>query len=47
MSDEEYKHILNVWGKFEMKTMKYYRDLYLKCNLLLLADVFETFRNIS
>ena len=28
-----------------MKTMKYYHDLYLKCDILLLADVFEKFRN--
>ena len=28
-----------------MKTIKDYHDLYLKCNVLLLADVFETFRN--
>ena len=30
-----------------MKTMRDYYDLYLKCNVLLLADVFETFRNNS
>ena len=30
-----------------MKTMKYYHDLYLKCNVLLLADVFKKFRNNS
>ena len=30
-----------------MKTMKDYHDLYLKCNVLLLADVFEKFRNNS
>ena len=29
-----------------MKTMKY-RDFYLKCNILLLADVFEKCRNNS
>ena len=42
---KEYEHILNVWNKFEMKTMKDYHDLYLKCDNLLLADVFEKIRN--
>ena len=28
-----------------MKTMKDYQDLLSKCGVLLLADVFETFRN--
>ena len=27
--------------------MKVYHDLYLKCDILLLANVFEKFRNIS
>ena len=30
-----------------MKTMKDYHDLYLKFEVLLLADVFEKFRNNS
>ena len=30
-----------------MKTMKDYHDLYLKCDVLLLGDVFEKFRNNS
>ena len=38
---KEYEHVLNVWKKFGMKTMKDYHDLYLKCDVLLLADVFE------
>ena len=28
-----------------MKAMKYYHNFYLKCDVLLLADVFEKFRN--
>ena len=30
-----------------MKTMKDYHELYLTCYVLLLADVFEKFRNIN
>ena len=44
-SDKEYEHVLKVWNKSEMKTMKDYHGLYLKCDVLLLADVFEKFRN--
>ena len=39
-SDKEYEHILQVSNKFEIKTMKYYQELYLKCDLLLLINVF-------
>ena len=38
---KEYEHFLNIWNKFEMKTMKGYHDLYLKCDVLLLANVFK------
>ena len=47
ISDKEYEHFLNVWNKFEMKTMKDYHNLCLKCDVSLLADVFEKFRNCS
>ena len=40
LSDKEYDHVLKVWNKFEMKTMKDYHNLYLKCDVLLLV-VFE------
>ena len=33
--------------KFEMKTMKDYHNLYLKGDVLLLADSYEKFRNNS
>ena len=42
--DKEYQHVLKVWNKSEMKIMKDFYDLYLKCEVLLLADVFEKFR---
>ena len=45
ISGKEYEHILKVWNKLEMKKMEDYPDLYLKCGVLLVADVFEKFRN--
>ena len=40
-----YGHVLR--HKFEMKTMKDYRKLYLRYDVSLLADVFEKFGNNS
>ena len=45
MSNTKYDHVLNVWNRFEMKTTKDYHDLYLKRDVLLLADVFEKIEN--
>ena len=47
ITDKEYEHALNICIKFEMKTIKYYHDLYLKCDVSLLSDAFEKFRNNS
>ena len=38
-----YRHVLNVWKTWKMKTFKEYLELY---NVLLLADVFENFRDV-
>ena len=46
ISDEEYEHAQKVWEEFNCKTMRNYHDLYLKTDVLLLADVMENYRNV-
>ena len=45
ISDEDCTHALKVWEVFEIRNRGEYHDLYVQSDTLLLADVFEKFRD--
>ena len=44
IANDEYDYAKKVWKAFNIETMGEYYDLYLKSDVLLLVDVFESFR---
>ena len=47
ISEIGYLHAINLWNVFKMNTVVDYHDLYLKADVLLLADAFKKFINTS
>ena len=46
ITDEDYVHAQKVWDVFKIKSLGEYHDLYIQGDTLLLADVYENFRNM-
>ena len=45
ISDQDHEHAQQVWNIVEKKTLGWYHNTYSKTDVLLLANMFDTFRN--
>ena len=45
ITDEDYVHAQKVWDVFEIKNLGEYHDLYVQNDAILLAEVYENFRD--
>ena len=46
ISSDDYQHAQKVWKEFRIHNLGDYHDLYLRTNVVLLANVYETFREM-
>jgi hypothetical protein len=46
ITDDKYQRARAIWSDFNRKTLRDYHDIYLKTDVLLLADVFQSFRSM-
>ena len=46
ISKKDYQHACKVWNDFGLKNMDDYQDFYLETDVILLANVFESFRKV-
>ena len=46
VSDKDYEHACSIWREFGIRNMGEYHDLYLRTDVILLANVFESFRRV-
>ena len=47
ITDIDYRHAMKVFKEFKMNNLGDYHDLHVQSDTLLLADIFENFRNMS
>ena len=47
ISDSEYEYAQYVWKKDRCNTIRDYHDIYLKTDIFLLADIFQSFRETA
>ena len=45
ISDKDYNHAQKVWDVFEIRNLGNYHDFYVQTHTLLLANIFEKFRD--
>ena len=46
VSNQDYEHACKVWRDFGIRNLGEYHDLYLRIDVILLANVFESFRHV-